>query len=123
MQPLTTDVLILFNSIEPVKRVKEIILNSINVQNAFKKSCLTLQHCCTEGLNLATEKNPISYLFQFLITGFIRVYSKDIYQLRLSNVLLSKSGASGVRTGLLTLSVVAEKKKKNESHELNVKHN
>ena len=72
---------------------------------------------------MATDKNPVSYLFQFLITGFIRVYSKDIYQLRLSNVLLSKSGASGVRTGLLTLSVVAEKKKKNESHELNVKHN
>ena len=114
MQSLTTDVLILFNSIEPVKKVKEIILNSINVQNAFKKSCLTLQHCFTEGLNLATDKNPISYLFQFLITGFIRVYSKDIYQLRLSNVLLSKSGASGVRTGLLTLSAVAEKKKKNE---------
>ena len=48
------------------------------------------------------------------MTGFIRVYSKDIYQLRLSNVLLSKSGASGVRTGQLTLSAVAEKKKKNE---------
>ena len=114
MQSLTTDVLILFNSIEPVKKVKEVIINSINVQNAFKKSCLSLQHCFTEGLNLATDKNPISYLFQFLITGFVRVYSKDIYQLRLSNVLLSKSGASGIRTGLLTLSAVSEKKKKND---------
>ena len=93
MQSLTTDVLILFNSIEPVKRVQEVILNSINVQDAFKKSCFTLQHCFIEGLNLATDKSPISFLFQFLITGFIRVYSKDIYQLRLSNVLLSKSGA------------------------------
>ena len=114
MQSLTTDVLILFNSIEPVKKAKEIILNSINAQDAFKKSCFTLQHSFTEGINLATGKSPISFLFQFLITGFLRVYSKDIYQIRLSNVLLSKSGASGVRTGLLTLSAVSEKKKRNE---------
>ena len=114
MQSLTTDVLILFNSIEPVKKVKNVIINSINVQNAFKNSCLSLQHCFTEGLNLAIDKNPISYLFQFLITSFIRVYSKDVYQLRLSNVLLSKSGASGIRTGLLTLSALSEKKKKND---------
>ena len=43
--------------------------------------------------------------------GFIRVYSKDIHQLRLSNVLLSKTGASGIRTALLTLSADAQSKK------------
>jgi hypothetical protein len=39
------------------------------------------------------------------------VYSKDIYQHRLSNVLLSKTSASGIRTALLTLSAEAQKKK------------
>ena len=111
MQSLTINVLILFYSIEPLRKVKEVIMHSVNVQNALKNSCSSLQHCFTEGLNLATDKNPISFLFQFLINGFMRVYSKDIYQLRLSNVLLSKSGASGIRTGLLTLNAVSEKKK------------
>ena len=44
MQYLTTDALILFNSIEPVKTIKEIILNSTNVQDAFKKSCFEFMH-------------------------------------------------------------------------------
>ena len=39
------------------------------------------------------------------------MHSKDIYQLRLSNVLLSKTGASGIRTALLALSGDAQKKK------------
>ena len=60
---------------------------------------------------LAIDKSPVCYLFQFLVQGFIRVYSKDIYQHRLSNVLLSKTGASGIRTALLTLSAEAHKKK------------
>jgi hypothetical protein len=62
--------------------------------------------------NLVDGKDPICYLYRFLIEGFIRVYAKDIYQLRLSNVLLSKTGASGIRTALLTLSDDAHKKKK-----------
>ena len=113
MQSLTSDVLILFNSDEPVSKVKEVIMNSTNVQNAFKESCVTLQHCFTDSLDLALHKTPIAFLFQFIITGFLRVYSKDIYQLRLSNVLLSKSGASGIRTALLTLSTLSGKNKKN----------
>ena len=39
MQSLTTDVLILFNSFEPVKRVEQVISNSKSVQSAFKTSC------------------------------------------------------------------------------------
>ena len=112
MQSLTTDVLILFNSDKPVNKVKQIILNSTNVQNAFRESCVTLQHCFTNGLDLALHKTPIAFLFQFIVTGFLRVYSKDIYQLSLSNVLLSKSGASEIRTALLTLSAVSVKNKK-----------
>ena len=50
--------------------------------------------------NLVDDNDPICYLYRFLIEGFIRVDAKDIYQLRLSNVLLSKSGASGIRTAL-----------------------
>ena len=111
MQSLSTDVLILFNSCEPVKLVHQLILNSIRVQAAFKQSCYMLQDCFDEVTNLAEEKKPICYLYQFLVQGFISVYSKDIYQLRLSNVLLSKTGASGIRTALLTLSADAQKKK------------
>lgn len=107
MQCLTTDVLIIFNSQEPVKLVHDLILNSTVVQNASKKSCCMLMDCFTNSINLATDVNAISYLYQFIIQGFIRVYAKDIYQLRLSNVLLSKSGASGIRTALLTLSACA----------------
>ena len=43
------------------------------------------------------------------IQGFISVYSKDIYQLRLSNVYFSKSGASGIRIALLMISANSEK--------------
>ena len=43
MQSLSTDVLIIFNSYEPINRVHQVILNSKNVQEAFKKSCYTLQ--------------------------------------------------------------------------------
>lgn len=42
MQSLSTDVLILFNSSDPVKLVHQLILNSNLVQKAFKKSCYTL---------------------------------------------------------------------------------
>lgn len=111
IQCLTTDVLIIFNSQEPVKLVHKLLLNSQVVQSAFKKSCCMLLDCFTSSINLATDLDPISYLYQFLIQGFVRVYAKDIYQLRLSNVLMSKSGASGIRTTLLTLSATASKKK------------
>ena len=111
MQSLTTDVLILFNSLEPVKRVEQVILNSKSVQSAFKTSCFMHVDLFTTDLDLTLDKCPIAYLYCFLIQGFIRVYSKDIYQLRLSNVLLSKTGASGIRTALLTLSENSEKKK------------
>ena len=110
MQSLSTDVLILFNSFEPIKLVHKLILNSVGVQLAFKESCYMLPNCFDGAINLAEDKTPICYLFQFLVQGFIRVYSKDIYQLRLSNVLLSKTGASGIRTALLTLSGDAQKK-------------
>ena len=111
MQSLTTDVLILFNSFEPVKRVEQVILNSKSVQSAFKTSCFMHTDLFTTELDLVLDKCPIAYLYRFLIQGFIRVYSKDIYQLRLSNVLLSKTGASGIRTALLTLSAISENKK------------
>ena len=111
MQSLSTDVLIIFNSYDPVKRVHQVILNSSKVQEAFKKSCHTMQENFFDGIDLATDESSISYLFQFLVQGFIRVYAKDIYQLRLSNALLSKTGASGIRTNLLSLSAASEKKK------------
>ena len=112
MQCLSTDVLILFNSSEPVKLVHKLILNSKTVQKLFKQSCYMLPNIFDGEVNLAVDKSPICYLYQFLVQGFIRVYSKDIYQHRLSNVLLSKTGASGIRTALLTLSAEAQKKKK-----------
>ena len=115
MQSLSTDVLILFNAMEPVKLVQKVILNSKIVQNLFKESCLTLSAHFTDSTDLVCDNDPIGYLFRFLIEGFIRVYSKDIYQLRLSNVLLSKTGASGIRTNLLTLSDNSVKKKKENS--------
>ena len=90
-------ILILFNSCEPVKLVHHVILNSELVQKAFEKSCFMLHNHFDSTTNIAIDKSAISYLFQFLVQGFIRVYSKDIYQLRLSNVLLSRTGASGVR--------------------------
>ena len=109
MQSLSTDVLILFNSSEPVKLVEKVILNSEKVQSAFRVSCFMHSDLFHTDLNLVTDKCPIAYLFRFLIQGFIRVYSKDIYQYRLSNVLRSKSGASGIRTALLTLTAESEK--------------
>ena len=115
MQSLSTDVLILFNAMEPVKLVQKVILNSTVVQTAFKESCFMLTGEFKNETNLVAGKDPICYLFRFLIQGFIRVYSKEIYQMRLSNVLLSKTGASGIRTALLTLSDKSEKKKKASS--------
>jgi hypothetical protein len=112
MQSLSTDVLILYNALEPIKMVQKVILNSENVQKAFKESCFMLIDQFKDETNLVDGKDPICYLYRFLIEGFIRVYAKDIYQLRLSNVLLSKTGASGIRTALLTLSDDAHKKKK-----------
>ena len=73
------------------------------VHRAFQQSC------SFPGLDLSTDKSPIVFLFRFLVQGFIRVYSKDIYKFRLSNVLLSKSGASGIRTTLLILTAESEK--------------
>lgn len=113
MQCLTTDVLIIFNSQEPVKLVHKLILNSGEVQRAFKESCCMMVELFTPSLNLATDINAISFLYQFLIQGFVRVHAKDIYQLRLSNVLMSKTGASGIRTALLTLSENSSKNKSN----------
>ena len=115
MQCLTTDVLIIFNSQEPVKLVHKLILNSVKVQRAFKESCYSMVELFTPSLNLATDINAISFLYQFLIQGFVRVYAKDIYQLRLSNVLMSKTGASGIRTALLTLSASSLKNKTNDT--------
>ena len=117
MQSLSTDVLILYNAMEPVKMVQKVILNSAVVQTAFKESCFMLTADFTDKTDLVDGKQPICYLYRFLIQGFIRVYSKDIYQLRLSNVLLSKTGASGIRTNLLTLSGSSENKKKMSSQD------
>ena len=58
MQSLSTDVLIIFNSYDPVKRVHQVILNSSTVQEAFKKSCHTLQENFLDGI-----ESSISYLF------------------------------------------------------------
>ena len=66
-----------------------------------------LQDHFKEGIDLAVDGNPISFLFQFIINGFIRTLAKDTYQLRLSNALLSKTGASGIRTNLLSFSAKA----------------
>ena len=111
MQSLSTDVLIIFNAMEAVKLVQRVILNSTVVQTAFKESCFMLTSEFNNETNLVDGKDSIYYLYRFLIQGFIRVYSKDIYQLRLSNVLFSKTGASGIRTALLTLSDNSERKK------------
>ena len=73
MQSLSTDVLILFNSFEPIKLVHKLILNSVRVQLAFKESCYMLPNCFDGAINLAEDKTPICYLFQFLVQGFIRV--------------------------------------------------
>ena len=112
MQSLSTNVLILFNAYEPVKLVQNVILNSKKVQLYFQNSCVTLKDEFNSDLNLALDENPISYLYRFLIHGFIRVHAKDIYQLRLSNALLSKTGASGIRTNLLSHSASAASTKK-----------
>ena len=111
MQSLTTNVLILFNAFEPVKLVHKVILNSKNVQSAFQQSCYFLQDQFKDGVDLAVDDNPISFLFQFLINGFVRTYTKDIYQLRLSNALLSNTGASGIRTNILSFSAKAASSK------------
>ena len=66
-----------------------------------------LQDHFKEGVDLAVDENPISFLYQFMIDGFIRTHAKDIYQLRFSNALLSKTGASGIRTNLLSFSAKA----------------
>ena len=60
-----------------------------------------LQDQLKEGMDLAADETPISFLYKFTINGFIRSHAKEIYQLRLSNALLSKTGASGIRTNLL----------------------
>ena len=111
MQSLTTDVLILFNAFDPVKLVHKVILNSKNVQSAFRISCYMLEDHFKEGIDLAVDEYPISFLFQFIINGFVRTHAKDIYQLRLSNALLSKTGASGIRTNLLSFSAKATSSK------------
>jgi hypothetical protein len=82
MQCRTTDVLIIFNAFEPVKLVHELLLNSVGVQKAFEKSCSTLMECFDPSLNLATDVNAISYQYRSIIKEFVRVYAKDIYQLR-----------------------------------------
>jgi hypothetical protein len=69
----------------------------------------------TPSLNLATDINAISFLYQFLIEGYVRLHAKDIYQLRFSNVVMSKSGASGIRTALPTLSANSSKNKSNDA--------
>ena len=116
MQSLTTDVLILCNAFEPVKRVHKVILNSKNVQLAFKESCFMLQDSFKENMSLADDENPISFLFQFIINGFIRTHANNIHQLRLSNALLSKTGASDIRTNLLSFSAKSVALKQNTNH-------
>ena len=89
MQCLTTDVLIIFNSQEPVKLVHTLILNSGEVQRAFKESCYMMVELFTPSLNLASDINAISFLYQLLIQGFVRIHARDVYQLRSSNILMS----------------------------------
>ena len=88
-------------------------------------------HHTTTYLHLELNDNERPELRCFLsyerknlfVIFFIRVYSKYIYQFRLSNVLLSKSGASGIRTTLLTLTAESEKKKKSQVITKNLKSN
>ena len=120
MQSLSTNVLILFNAYEPVKLVQNVILNSKKVQLYFQNSCVMLKDEFTSVQNLALDENPISYLYRFLIHGFIRVHAKDIYQLRLSNALLSKTGASGIRTNLLSHSASASSTTKHTSNDYSI---
>jgi hypothetical protein len=65
MQSITTDVLILFNSFEPVKRVEQVILNSKSVQSAFKASLFTTD------LDLTLDKCPIAYLYRLLFRDLL----------------------------------------------------
>ena len=48
----------------------------------------------------------------------LRTYAKDIYQLRLSNALLSKTGAPGIRTNLLLISAKAASSKSKCDHDV-----
>ena len=72
MQSLSTDVLILFNSLEPVKLVEQVILKSSVVHRAFQQSCSMYADLFFPGLDLSTDKSPIAFLFRFLVQGFIR---------------------------------------------------
>ena len=114
MQSLTTDVLIIFNAYEPIKRVREVIINSKYVQKASLESCgIELVNLYYKVENyLATAKDAISFLYQFIVDGFIRVYAKDLYAIRLASSLFSKSGVNGIRTSLLASSAQANKKRK-----------
>jgi hypothetical protein len=76
MNSMSTDVLILFNAQEPVKLVQNVIIKSLRVQDAFRASCGTDILEKYEN-DLTVNNNPLSFLYHFLIEGFIRVYSKD----------------------------------------------
>lgn len=65
-----------------------------------------------KGIDLVTDDNPISFLLQFIINGF---YAKNIHQLRLSDSLFSKTGASGIRTNLLSHSAKASSAKESKN--------
>jgi hypothetical protein len=67
IQSLSTNVLILFNSSEPVKLVHEVILNSEVVQKAFKKSWNMLHDYFDSTIDIANDKSAICYLFQFFV--------------------------------------------------------
>ena len=79
MQSLSTDVLTLYNAMEPVKMVQKVLLISTVVQAAFKESCSMLTAEFTNERNLVDGKELICYRYRFLVQDFIRVYSKDIY--------------------------------------------
>jgi hypothetical protein len=76
MQSITTDVLILFNSFEPVKRVEQVILNSKSVQSAFKASCFMHTALFTTDLDLTLDKCPIAYLYRLLFRDLLEFILK-----------------------------------------------
>ena len=62
MQCMSTNVLILHKSSEPVKLVHQLILNLRVVQKVFMVSCYTLQDSFYCAMNMAEDKTPICYL-------------------------------------------------------------
>jgi hypothetical protein len=76
MQSLSTDVLILYNAMGPIKMVQKVNLYSDNVQKAFKESCFMLIDQFKDETNLVDGKDPICYLYRFSLKVLFELAQK-----------------------------------------------